>query len=190
MDAQSISSCEVALSHSTVAPLTPSKKRNYQGLLLHQVPFESCLLSGASPSSPAPRESSPASPLSDLGPTPGTSPQKDETMAPDSKKRKLTFAEREVEKTVKKQEKEQREKEKLEAKAAKDDEKRRREEEKDAARRAKEAVREEKKKAKDAVQQEKEAEKKRKEAEVLKKQQVCRQTPSPSILMLTCSSHK
>ncbi|RVX66449.1 hypothetical protein B0A52_09679 [Exophiala mesophila] len=110
-------------------------------------------------------------------------------MAPDPKKRKLTFAERQVEKVVKRQEKEQKEKEKLEARAAKDDEKRRKEEEKDAARKAreavkeerkkakdavqqeKEAVREEKKKAKDAVQQEKEAEKKRKEAEVLKKKQ-------------------
>jgi outer membrane biosynthesis protein TonB len=90
-------------------------------------------------------------------------------MAPaDPKKRKLTLAEKEVERALKLQEKEEKEKLKAEAKAKKDEEKRRKDEERDVARKA----REEKQRQKDAIKHEKEAEKERKMAEAQKKEKV------------------
>ena len=118
------------------------------------------------------RSSSPAlstasTPLRDLASPPVLSPEQS-TMAPDSKKRKLTFVEREVEKAVKRRVKEEKEKQRAEAKAQKDQEKKRRDEEKEAARR----IKEERKRVKDAEKQEKEADKARKVAEALKKERV------------------
>ena len=194
METRPLPSCEVAPSTGYDPSPTPSKKRNYDGIIIERLAPTTPVLEHFARLSNveyAPRPSSPSlssrsSPLSDLGSTPCTSPQKDPMAPESSKKRKLTFAEREVEKSLKKQEKEQKEKEKADAKAAKDEEKRRRDEERDAARKAKEAVREEKQKAREVAQQEKdaeekrketaqhekEAEKKRKEAEILKKQRV------------------
>ncbi|OAG42527.1 hypothetical protein AYO21_03112 [Fonsecaea monophora] len=163
-----------ALSFPAAAQLTPSKKRNHEGDIVHH---------SASITSPAGQQSSPltadrspfgtpnfserSTPLTDLGATPVLSPAQHTTMAPvDSKKRKVTFAEKEADKAIKKAEKEEKEKLKAEAKARKDEDKKRKEEEKEAARK----VREEKRKQKDVEKQEKEAEKQRKEAEALKKE--------------------
>lgn len=94
------------------------------------------------------------------------------------KKRKLTFAEREVEKAVRQREKEERAKQKAEEKARKDEEKRlkdeekrKKEEEKELAKRAKELLLAEKKKARDADKHEKEAEKQKREAEKKEKEE-------------------
>lgn len=159
--------------------LTPaSKKRNYDGELISQANSLTPPLDQHDQSNePFSRAVSPtlsraSTPLTDLGPTPSVSPQKDNNMAPEAKKRKLTFAEREVEKAVKKAEKEEREKQKAETKAKKDEEKKRKEEEKEAARKVKDAVKAEKQRAKETAQNERDAEKKRKEAEVLKKEKV------------------
>ncbi|KAK5044566.1 hypothetical protein LTR84_010690 [Exophiala bonariae] len=166
METQSLPS--LALPAETAEQVTPSsKKRNYEGTLVSQAnslipPLDQQDLSSVD-------FSRADSPLTELGATPAVSPQR-EDMAPESKKRKLTFAEREVEKAVKKTEKEEKEKLKAEAKAKKDEEKKRKDEEREATRAAKDAVKAERQKAKDAVQQEKDAEKARKEAEALKKQ--------------------
>lgn len=180
MDTQSFTTTVAAPSATAMdEQVTPaSRKRNYQGTLISSPssrtppPLDQHHQSvDTPPRAGSPTLSTPDTPLTELGATPSISPQK-EDMAPDSKKRKLTFAEREVEKAVKRSEKEQKEKEKAEAKAKKDEEKKRKDDEKEAARKVKDAVKAEKQKAKDAVQQEKDAEKKRKEAEVLKKQKV------------------
>lgn len=165
---------------SLVEQLTPtSKKRNYNGEFVSHAPNSLTPPldeKNSAENQDYSRTASPAlsrasTPLTDLGPTPSISPQK-EDMAADSKKRKLTFAEREVEKAVKKREKEDKEKIKADAKAKKDEEKKRKDDEKEAARKVKKAQKEEKQKAKDAAQQEKDAEKQRKQAEVLKKERV------------------
>ncbi|KEF54753.1 uncharacterized protein A1O9_09195 [Exophiala aquamarina CBS 119918] len=157
--------------------LTPaSKKRNYDGELISHANSLTPPLDHHDQSSEtfsravSPTLSTDSTPLTELGPTPSVSPQKSHDMAPESKKRKLTFAEREVEKAVKKSEKEEKERQKAEMKAKKDEEKKRKEEEKEAARKAKDAVKADKQKAKETAQQEKDAEKKRKEAETLKKE--------------------
>lgn len=176
METQSLPS--LALPAATAEQLTPSsKKRNYEGTLISQAnsltpPLDHQDLSSLDFSrAGSPTLSTPDTPLTELGTTPSISPQKGD-MAPESKRRKLTFAEREVEKAIKRSEKEEKERLKAEAKAKKDEEKKRKDEEKEAARAAKEAVRAEKQKAKDAAQQEKDAEKARKDAEALKKQKV------------------
>ena len=112
--------------------------------------------------------------------------------APPAKKLKLTFAEREVERAVRKREKEDRARlkdeekrkkaeEREDAKRLKDVEKAEKEAEKEEAKRLKEvekaekeAERNEKQKVKDAEKAEKEAEKAKKEAEKLKKERVSR----------------
>lgn len=181
MDTQPFTTMAAPSATAIDEQVTPaSRKRNYEGTLIsspnscrsppppldqHHQSIET------PPRAGSPTLSTPDTPLTELGVTPSISPQK-EDMAPDSKKRKLTFAEREVEKAVKRTEKEQKEKEKAEAKAKKDEEKKRKDEEREAARKVKDAVKAEKQKAKDAVQQERDAEKKRKEAEALKKQKV------------------
>jgi flagellar biosynthesis GTPase FlhF len=168
----------LAVPSITAEQLTPaSKKRNYNGELISQANSLTPPLDQQDQSNEtfsravSPSISAPGSPLTDLGLTPSTSPQEDD-MAPESKKRKLTFAEKEVEKAVKKSEKEEKEKQKAEAKAKKDEEKKRKDEEREAARKARDAVKAEKQKAKEAAQHEKDAEKKRKEAESLKKERV------------------
>ncbi|KIW90599.1 uncharacterized protein Z519_08382 [Cladophialophora bantiana CBS 173.52] len=155
------------------AQLTPSKKRNREGDIIHHPSLTS---PGDQQSSPLTAEhsccgtpdfSERSTPLTELGATPVLSPTKQSTMAPaDGKKRKLAFAEKEADKAIKKAEKEEKKRLKAEVKARKDEEKKRKEEEKEAARK----VREEKKRQKDAEKQEKEAEKQRKEAEALKKE--------------------
>lgn len=168
--------------------LTPaSKKRNYEGQLISQAnsltpPLDQHGQSDENFSrAVSPSLSIPGSPLTDLGLTPSTSPQ-EEDMAPEAKKRKLTFAEKEVEKAVKKSEREEKEKQKAEAKAKKDEEKKRKDEEREAARKAREAVKAEKQRAKEAAQNEKDAEKKRREAESLKKERV--RVPLRSVILL------
>ena len=101
------------------------------------------------------------------------------TQAP-IKKRKLTFAEREVERALRQQEKEtkerQKEQERLrkeDEKRAKDEEKRKKEEVKEAAKREKELERAEKQKVKDTEKAKKKEEKRKKEEEKLKKERVC-----------------
>jgi hypothetical protein len=96
------------------------------------------------------------------------------------KKRKLTFAEQEVERAVRKQEQEARERQKAQDKARqeeekkrlKDEEKRRREEEKEATRRERELEKAEKQKVKDAEKRAKEDEKRKKEEDKEKKERV------------------
>ncbi|KIW29868.1 uncharacterized protein PV07_05654 [Cladophialophora immunda] len=156
------------------AHLTPSKKRNREGEIIHHP--ASLISPDGQQSSPLTAHNSPygtpdfsqrSTPLTELGTTPVLSPAPQSTMAPaDGKKRKVTFAEKEADKAIKKAEKEEKERLKAEAKAKKDEEKKRKDEERDAARK----VREEKKKQKDAEKQGKEAEKQRKEAEALKKE--------------------
>ncbi|EXJ93430.1 hypothetical protein A1O1_01822 [Capronia coronata CBS 617.96] len=161
--------------------LTPtSKKRNYDGEIvdhtLHTItPPEETRSSGipvthSRSGSPALSRASTA--LTDIGSTPAFSPSPSD-MATETKKRKLTFAEREAAEAVKREDKDEKERQKAEkekvkaeAKAKKDEEKRRKDEEKEAARRA----REEKQKQKDALKQEKEAEKERRAQEALKKE--------------------
>jgi len=171
--------------------LTPaSKKRNYDGELISQASSLTPPLDQHDQSSEqvsraiSPSSSRADTPLTDLGPTPSVSPQKNDNMAPEAKKRKLTFAEREVEKAVKKAEKEEKEKQKAEMKAKKDEEKKRKEEEKEATRKVKDAVKAEKQKAKETAQSEKETEKKRREAEALKKERVSQ--GSSQWLFLSC----
>lgn len=164
--------------------LTPtSKKRNYDGEIVNHTantitpPDEhgNGDLSLSHSRSDSPALSRASTPLTDIGSTPALSPSRSD-MAPDSKKRKLTFAEQQAAKIAKQEEKDEKEKQraekeklKAEAKAKKDEEKKRKEEEKEAARKA----REEKQKQKDALKQEKEAEKERKAKEALKKERVC-----------------
>jgi chromatin assembly factor 1 subunit A len=109
------------------------------------------------------------------------------------KRRKLTFAEREV---VRKQEKDARERQKAEDKARreeekrlKDEEKRRREEEKEAARRERELEKAEKQKVKDAEKRAKENEKRKKEENKEKKERVSMTTGGYAPL-LTADSRK
>ncbi|KAL2424203.1 hypothetical protein ABEF95_004555 [Exophiala dermatitidis] len=157
-----------------------SKKRNYNGEIVNHTSIDATATKEqrSSPSPGHSRSGSPAcsrasTPLTEIGSTPAHSPSAAMDMASESKKRKLTFSEREAAKRVKQQEKEDKErlkaeKEKLkaEAKAKKDQEKKRKDEEKEASRKA----REEKQKQKDALKQEKEAEKERKMKESLKKE--------------------
>ncbi|EHY55127.1 chromatin assembly factor-I (CAF-I) p90 subunit [Exophiala dermatitidis] len=157
-----------------------SKKRNYNGDIVNHTSTE-VTATKEQRSSPSPghsRSGSPAcsrasTPLTEIGSTPAHSPSAAIDMTSESKKRKLTFAEREAAKRVKQQEKEDKERQKAEkeklkaeARAKKDEEKKRKDEEKEAARKA----REEKQKQKDALKQEKEAEKERKMKEAQKKE--------------------
>ncbi|KAK7890475.1 hypothetical protein LTR67_008362 [Exophiala xenobiotica] len=171
----------------TIAPslhaqqLTPtSKKRNYEGQLVNHpssitppLDLRSTPLTGTRSRSVSPALSAASTSLTELGSTPALSPSKSDMASSDSKKRKLTFAEREVEKALKKQEKEEKDRQKAEAKAKKEEEKHRKEVEKakkEEERRAKDAAKEEKQRQKDAVKAEKDAEKERRAAEKLKKE--------------------
>ena len=119
--------------------LTPtSKKRNYKGEVVHHSssltpPVEQprTPITGTRSRSESPALSRASTPLTDLGSTPLLSPSQSGMAPTDSKKRKLTFAEREVEKAVKLQEKEEKERQKeekerqkAEAKAKKEEERR------------------------------------------------------------------
>ena len=93
------------------------------------------------------------------------------------KKRKLTFAEKQVRDALKKEERDAKEKQKAEDKAhrekekmAKDEEKRRKEEEKEESRREKELEKLEKQKERDAKKAVREEEKRKKDEEKLKKE--------------------
>ncbi|KIX09674.1 uncharacterized protein Z518_00755 [Rhinocladiella mackenziei CBS 650.93] len=157
--------------------LTPaSKKRNYEGHIINNsnsftppTDQQSCQLTATRSHTESPTINRARTPLNDLGPPPVLSPSQ-HPIAPDSKKRKLTFAEREVERAVKRREKEEKEKQKAEAKVKKEEEKKRKDEEKDAARKAREALKEERQRQKDVERQEKEAERERKAAEARKKE--------------------
>jgi hypothetical protein len=160
-----------APSMSTDARLTPSRKRNHEG---HIVDYSSPSVPSHQQSSPHTRSHSPtvsqdlsppSTPLTELGPTPTISPEKQEEADMGSSKPKMTFAEKQLDKAIKQAEKEQKAKEKAEAKAKKEQEKKRKEEEREAARRAKD----DKKREKEAA---KEADKQKKEAEALKKERV------------------
>jgi chromatin assembly factor 1 subunit A len=126
----------------------------------------------------SPAGSTSSSSLTDLTDLTGEASKPSLSAAP-VKKRKLTFAEREVESAVRKQEKEARERQKAEDKARreeekrlKDEEKRRREEEKEATRRKRELEKAEKQKVKDAEKRAKEDEKRKKEENKEKKERV------------------
>ena len=173
-----------------------SRKRSHDGSIFpqshhgaHDTNAESSL---STPSSGTPslgiapnrsRQASPAlsttsSSLTDLTDLTGDASKASLSAGP-AKRRKLTFAEREVERAVRQQEKEAREIQKAEDKARreeekqlKDEAKRRREEEKEASRRERELEKAEKQKVKDAEKQAKDDEKRKKEEEKQKKQRV------------------
>ena len=168
--------------------VTSPAKRSYDG---DQVPTSTISLTTPSaPSVQTSRQRSPGlsttSSLSDPPPSTGQGQITATPSGPDTKKRKLTFAEREVERAVRQAEKEAKEREKAEVKArreeekrAKDEEKRQKEEEKEAARRERELDKERKRQTKEAEQKAKDEEKalrdeekKRKEEEKRKKEQV------------------
>ncbi|KIV86165.1 hypothetical protein PV11_01795 [Exophiala sideris] len=154
--------------------LTPtSKKRNYKGEVVNHSsaltpPLEQqrTPITATRSRSVSPALSRASTPLTELGSTPLLSPSQSAMAPTDPKKKRLTFAEREVEKALKLQEKEQKEQEKAEKERQKAEAKAKKEEEK----KAKEAAKEEKQRQKDAVKQEKEAEKERRAAEALKKE--------------------
>jgi chromatin assembly factor 1 subunit A len=172
-----------------------SRKRSHDGTVLPISQSESRDTNGESslptPSSGTPslgigdrsRQASPAvsttsSSLTDLTDLTGEG-SKASLSAPPTKKRKLTFAEREVERAARKEKKEARERQKAEDKArrdedkrVKDEEKRKREEEKEMARRERELDKAEKQKVKDAEKRAKEEEKQKKEEEKTKKERV------------------
>lgn len=169
-----------------------SRKRSHDGELINngmkapEVFIDPPTSTTVRQSSPALSISSSGSTLTDLNPSNGKSPAPPTSGGSVQKKLKLTFAEQEVERAVKKGEKEEREKQKAEERAKKEQEKREKEEEKEAAKRQRElekaqkdaekakkdAEKTEKQKAKDAEKAKKEAEKAKKEAEKLKKERV------------------
>jgi len=143
----------------------------------------------------SPAGSTTSSPLTDLTDLTGEVSKPSLSAAP-VKKRKLTFAEREVERAVRMQEKEARERQRTEDKARreeekrlKDEEKRRREEEKEATRRERELEKAEKQKVKDAEKRAKENEKRKKEEDKEKKERVS-MTMSKYAPLLTADSRK
>ena len=173
-----------------------SRKRSHDGSILpqshhdaHDTNAESSLPASSSGTPSlviAPNRSRQASPalsttsssLTDLTDLTGDASKVSLSAGP-AKKRKLTFAEREVERAVRQQEKEARETQKAEDKARreeekqlKDEAKRRREEGKEASRRERELEKAEKQKVKDAEKQAKEDERRKKEEDKQKKQRV------------------
>jgi hypothetical protein len=175
--------------------LSPGVKRSHDGqAITHTSNLQPAQLpSAARASSPA---LSTASSLTDLSSsraaqTPGQTLANTTTASP-NKKRKLTFAERQVQLVEKQREKADKERLKAEEKAKreeekrlKDEEKRQKAEEKEAAKKAKEvekaqkdAVKAAEKQAKDAKKAEKDAEKAKKEADKMKKERVSGSTPS------------
>jgi len=190
-----------------------SRKRSHDGTVLPPAQNEVHDVTGK-PSSPTQssdtpslaigldrsRQASPAgsttsSPLTDLTDLTGEVSKPPLSAAP-VKRRKLTFAEREVETAVRKQEKEARERQRAEDKARreeekrlKDEEKRRREEEKEATRRERELEKAEKQKVKDAEKRAKENEKRKKEEDKEKKERVS-MTMGEYAPLLTADSRK
>jgi chromatin assembly factor 1 subunit A len=186
-----------------VQQLTPSsKKRNHEGDLVAQpnsstpsIVFNTTIDSRHSRAISLLSDASTS--LTELSSTPVHSPDKNDMNTSEVKKRKLTFAEREVERVVKRREKEEKEQAKAAAMAKKDEEKRlrdeekqRRDEEKEAARKLKEFQKAEKLRAKQEKEAEKEAERQRKEAEALKKQRVMMLLLASPLALLTYDSHK
>jgi chromatin assembly factor 1 subunit A len=130
-------------------------------------------------SSPALSISSSRLALTELTPSNGKSPAPPTSSGSAQKKPKLTFAEREVERAVKKRENEEREKQKADEKARKEQERREKEEEREAAKRQREiekaqrdAEKAKKEAEKSAKQKVKDIEKAKREAERLKKERV------------------
>jgi chromatin assembly factor 1 subunit A len=196
---------------STGSPPT-SRKRSYDGTILSNSKDddlgdagESSLptpSSGTTSMGDAPNRSRQASPalstsssLTDLTDLTGEGSKASLSAAP-SKKRKLTFAEREVERALRNQEREAREKQKADDRArreaekrVKDEEKSKREEEKELARRERELDKAEKQKVKDAEKRVKEDEKRKKEEEKDKKERVSMDM-HVCVRMLTTDSRK
>jgi hypothetical protein len=165
--------------------LSPGVKRSHDGQVVNHTPT---LQVPQLP--PAARASSPAlsttSSLTDLSSSGLAQNPVTTTTASPNKKRKLTFAERQVQLIEKQREKSEKEHLKAEEKAKreeekriKDEEKRKKAEEKETAKKVKEvekaqkdAVKAAEKKAKDAKKAEKDAEKAKKEADKMKKERV------------------
>lgn len=169
-------------------PSTTPSKRNFEGELIEnhvsnniveiKTDSTSNTLSVSRSGSPAPSSISSLTELSSVA-APRTTSVADgaDPSAPPTKKRKLTFIEREAEKAAKRREKEERETARAEEKARKDEEKkqkleekRKQAEEKEAVKRVKELEKAEKQKVKDAEKQEKDAKKQEKDAEKARKE--------------------
>lgn len=192
------------MSEIAATPST-SRKRSYDGTVVSPLQNDNASKTGLpTPTSCTPslgavldrsRQASPAlsttsSSLTDLTDLTGEGGKTSTTAAvvtgAPAKKRKLTFAEKEVKMTLKKQEQEARDRQKAderlrrdEEKRLKDEEKRKKEEEKEITRRERELEKAEKQKVKDVEKQAKEAEKlakdedkRKKEEEKLKKERV------------------
>lgn len=184
-------------------PLSVSRKRSHDGELINNASnppevvvhpaSDNIMSTPARQSSPAISICSSGSALTELTPSFGKCPTPAGVGGSVQKKPKLTFAEREVERAVKRRGKEEREIEKADEKARKEQEKREKEEEKEAAKRArgleksqrdaekakrdavkaeKQKIKDTEKQAKDAEKAQKDAEKVQKEAEKLKKERV------------------
>ena len=163
---------------------SPGTKRTHDGEPVQHDATPAILPTSSAQRSQSPAPSTASSSLTELSNTTGITHKPSDGMGSPAKKRKLTFAEAQVEKAVKEREKEEKARHKAEEKAKKEEEKRQKDEEKrkkaeereaarrekeiekaekDAARQAKEAERAERKKAKDAETGQKEAERLKKE---------------------------